>query len=75
MLIILGLNSQNVREQQESEQTIFPPTFPFPIWLLSPIYSFPGESEIADLGGVEDLTKLIASVVRQTDMCLLHSLY
>lgn len=51
MLIILGLNSQNVREQQESEQTIFPLTFPFPIWLLSPIYSFPGASEIADLGG------------------------
>ena len=47
--MISGLNLENVMEQQNSEQV--PPTFPFPIWLLSPMYcAFPEASEVTELG-------------------------
>jgi hypothetical protein len=50
MLIILELNWENVKEQQESERATFPPTLPFLIWLLSLV-----SREIAKLDRVEDL--------------------
>ena len=49
-------------EQQNSEQV--PPTFPFPIWLLSPMYcAFPEASEVTELGWLEDLAKSVTLVL------------